>query len=53
MTQRRIVDLHQNTAIGSADITDTWEPLEEGLLLLETTRHVFVISITLSKKELD
>ncbi|CAD5168367.1 unnamed protein product [Musa acuminata subsp. malaccensis] len=50
---KRIVDLHQNTAIGSADITDTWEPLEEGLLLLETTRHVSVISITLSKKELD
>ncbi|XP_065022897.1 uncharacterized protein LOC135586005 isoform X1 [Musa acuminata AAA Group] len=53
MLQRRIVDLHQNTAIGSADITDTREPLEEGLLLLETTRHVSVISITLSKKELD
>ena len=30
--QRRIVGLHQNTAIGSTDITDTWEPLEEGLL---------------------
>ncbi|KAJ8459364.1 hypothetical protein OPV22_032290 [Ensete ventricosum] len=28
-------------------------PLEEGLLLLETTRHVSVIGITLSKKELD
>ncbi|CAL9106611.1 unnamed protein product [Musa textilis] len=53
MAQRRIVDLHQNTAIGSVDITDTWEPLKEGLLLLETTRHVSVISITLSKKELD
>ncbi|XP_064982449.1 uncharacterized protein LOC103998540 isoform X3 [Musa acuminata AAA Group] len=35
MLQRRIVDLHQNTAIGSADITDTWEPLEEGLLLFQ------------------
>ncbi|CAL9760483.1 unnamed protein product [Musa acuminata subsp. burmannicoides] len=32
---KRIVDLHQNTAIGSADITDTWEPLEEGLLLFQ------------------
>lgn len=30
--QRRIVGLHQNTSIGSTDITDTWEPLEEGLL---------------------
>ncbi|KAK8948120.1 hypothetical protein KSP40_PGU015539 [Platanthera guangdongensis] len=27
--QRRIADLHQNTAVGSTDITDTWEPLEE------------------------
>lgn len=30
--QRRIADLHQNTSIGSMDITDMWEPLEEGLL---------------------
>ncbi|XP_061993278.1 uncharacterized protein LOC133711128 [Rosa rugosa] len=28
----RIVGLHQYTTIGSTDITDTWEPLEEGLL---------------------
>lgn len=30
--QRRIVGLHQITNIASTDITDTWEPLEEGLL---------------------
>lgn len=30
--QRRIVGLHQITSIGSTDIVDTWEPLEEGLL---------------------
>ncbi|KAJ7945302.1 Ribonuclease P protein subunit p25 [Quillaja saponaria] len=30
-----------------------WEPLEERLLPLETTRHVSMIIITLSKKELD
>uniref|UniRef100_A0A1D1XPJ0 Alba-like protein C9orf23 n=1 Tax=Anthurium amnicola TaxID=1678845 RepID=A0A1D1XPJ0_9ARAE len=53
LIKRRIVGLHQNTSIGSSDITDTWEPLEEGLLPLETTRHVSVIAITLSKKELD
>ena len=29
--QRRIVGLHQNTTIGSTDITDIYEPLEEGL----------------------
>ncbi|KAI4345141.1 hypothetical protein L6164_012296 [Bauhinia variegata] len=53
LIKRRIVGLHQNTSIGSTDITDTWEPLEEGLLPLETTRHVSIITITLSKKELD
>lgn len=30
--QRRIPGLHQTTSIGSTDITDTWEPKEEGLL---------------------
>ncbi|GKB30359.1 DNA/RNA-binding protein Alba-like protein [Tanacetum coccineum] len=32
LIKRRIVGLHQITSIGSTDITDTWEPLEEGLL---------------------
>ncbi|KAK2656079.1 hypothetical protein Ddye_009131 [Dipteronia dyeriana] len=53
LIKRRIVGLHQNTSIGSTDITDTWEPLEEGLLPLETTRHVSMITITLSMKELN
>ncbi|GKV36144.1 hypothetical protein SLEP1_g44305 [Rubroshorea leprosula] len=53
LIKRRIVGLHQNTSISSTNITDTWEPLEEGLLPLETTRHVAVITIILSKKELD
>lgn len=51
--KRRIPHLHQLTEIGSVNITDTWEPLEEGLNTLETTRHVSVISITLSKVQLD
>ncbi|KHG13806.1 Alba-like protein C9orf23 [Gossypium arboreum] len=50
LIKRRIAGLHQNTSTGSIDITDTWEPLEEGLLPLETTRHVSIITITLSKK---
>ena len=29
--KRRIVGLHQITRIDSTDITDIWEPLEEGL----------------------
>ncbi|MBA0607703.1 hypothetical protein Godav_019970, partial [Gossypium davidsonii] len=53
LIKRRIAGLHQNTSTGSIDITDTWEPLEEGLLPLETTRHVSIITITLSKKVLD
>ncbi|KAJ0492903.1 putative DNA/RNA-binding protein Alba [Helianthus annuus] len=53
LIKRRIVGLHQITSIGSTDITDTWEPLEEGLLPLETTRHVSMITITLSKAELN
>ncbi|KAL9264052.1 DNA/RNA-binding protein ALBA1-like protein [Drosera capensis] len=53
LIKRRIVGLHQITSIASTDITDTWEPLEEGLLPLETTRHVSMITIALSKKELD
>lgn len=51
--KRRISNLHQNTEIGSVGITDTWEPLEEGLETLETTRHVSVITITLSTTPLD
>ncbi|KMZ59802.1 hypothetical protein ZOSMA_64G00170 [Zostera marina] len=53
LMKRRIVGLHQITNIASTDITDTWEPLEEGLLPLETTRQVSMITITLSKTDLD
>ncbi|XP_068646772.1 uncharacterized protein [Aristolochia californica] len=53
LIKRRIAGLHQNTTIGSTDITDIWEPLEEGLLPIETTRHVSMITITLSQKDLD
>ncbi|KAM1180195.1 hypothetical protein ACFX2J_019129 [Malus domestica] len=53
LIKRRIVGLHQNTSIGSTDITDVYEPLEEGLLPVESTRHVSMITISLSKKELD
>jgi hypothetical protein len=53
IVKRRILGLHQDTEIGSVDITDTWEPLEKGLNRLETTRHVSVITITLSTVPLD
>lgn len=51
--KRRIPGLHQNTEISSADINYMWEPLEEGLLPLETTRHVSMITIMLSRIQLD
>ncbi|XP_057516094.1 glycine-rich cell wall structural protein 2-like [Amaranthus tricolor] len=53
LIKRRIVGLHQITSIGSTGITDTWEPIEEGLLPIETTRHVSMVTITLSKKEMN
>lgn len=53
IVKRRVEGLHQNVVISSIDITDVWEPLEEGLVPIETTRHVSMITITLSKEELD
>ncbi|KAL2236368.1 glycine-rich RNA-binding protein 8-like [Sesamum indicum] len=51
--KRRVPRLHQDTAISSVSITDTFEPIEEGLQTVEQTRHVSMISITLSTKELN
>lgn len=48
--KRRVPGLHQVMEIGSVDITDIWEPKEEGLNELEITRHVSVITITLSSE---
>ncbi|KAL6660067.1 hypothetical protein ACP70R_002189 [Stipagrostis hirtigluma subsp. patula] len=51
--KKRIPGLHQDTLISSVSITDVWEPIEEGLVPLEMTRHVSMISISLSPKELN
>ncbi|XP_073222763.1 uncharacterized protein [Cicer arietinum] len=51
--KKRIPRMHQDTAISSVSITDVWEPIEEGLVPVEMTRHVSMISITLSTRELD
>ncbi|KAJ0559864.1 putative DNA/RNA-binding protein Alba [Helianthus annuus] len=51
--KRNIPRLHQDTSISSVSITDVWEPIEEGLLPVEMTRQVSMISITLSTKELN
>ncbi|KAK8588428.1 hypothetical protein V6N12_022870 [Hibiscus sabdariffa] len=51
--KKRVPRLHQDTAISSVSITDVWEPIEEGLVPVEMTRQVSMISITLSTKELN
>ncbi|KAK1355932.1 Alba domain-containing protein [Heracleum sosnowskyi] len=51
--KRRIPQLHQDTVISSVNIVDVYEPIEEGLLPVETSRNVSMISITLSTKELN
>jgi len=51
--KRRIKDLHQNIVLGSNEVTDKYEPLEEGLDDYEQTRRVTYIEITLSIDPLD
>ncbi|KAL5217959.1 hypothetical protein ABZP36_018643 [Zizania latifolia] len=51
--KKRVPGLYQDTNISSISITDVWEPIEEGLVPLEMTRHVSMISITLSPRDLD
>jgi len=41
------------TELGSVEIKDRWEPLEEGLDPIETVRNVSSISVHLSKKQLN
>ncbi|CAH8355177.1 unnamed protein product [Eruca vesicaria subsp. sativa] len=49
----KIPGLHQDVTISSMSITDVFEPTEEGLLPVELTRYVSMISITLSLSELN
>jgi len=51
--KRRFKGLHQITKLGSVEVTDEWEPLEEGLDPVTGTRSVSFIEIVLSKGELD
>merc|ERR1719238_2641474 len=51
--KRRFKGLHQITKIGSTDIVDEYEPIEEGLDKVTDTRSVPFIEITLSKEALD
>merc|ERR1711871_1356151 len=44
---------HQITALGQQEIVDEWEPKEEGLDKVTTTKTIPSIEITLSKEPLD
>merc|ERR1712039_293014 len=51
--KRRFKGLHQITNLGSQEIVDEYEPLEEGLDKVTETRSMPFIEITLSKEPLD
>jgi ribonuclease P/MRP protein subunit RPP25 len=53
IVKRRVLGLQQNTGISSVEIVDTWEPIEEGLNTIETPRQVSMVTITLSRNQLD
>jgi len=46
---KRKMPLHQVTYLTSSEIVDVFEPLEEGLDVVESKRYVSCMSITLSK----
>merc|ERR1719181_2668316 len=51
--KRRFKGLHQITNIGSTEIVDEYEPIEEGLDKVTQTRNMPFVEITLSKDALD
>merc|ERR1712037_503811 len=53
VVKRRFKDLHQITTLGSTEIVDEYEPLEEGLDKVIDTRSIPFAEIKLSKKALD
>jgi DNA-binding protein len=53
VVKRRFVGLHQITSVGTTEIVDEYEPLEEGLDKVMETRNLSTIEIKLSKDALD
>merc|ERR1719486_1058043 len=51
--KRRFKGIHQITNIGSTEIVDEYEPLEEGLDKVTDTRSISFVEITLSKDALN
>mmetsp|Transcript_11794 Transcript_11794/g.14699 ORF Transcript_11794/g.14699 Transcript_11794/m.14699 type:complete len:145 (-) Transcript_11794:132-566(-) len=50
---KRKAPLHQITSLSSCELVDVFEPLEEGLDRVESTRYVSCMIIFLSKSPLD
>merc|ERR1712135_79764 len=53
VVKRRFKGLHQITTLGTTEIVDEYEPIEEGLDRVTDTRSVTFIEIKLSKDPLD
>lgn len=53
IVKRRVKGVHQITEIESTSVVDEWEPMEEGLEKVTTSRTVSSIKIILSTKPLD
>jgi len=53
VVKRRFAGLHQITSVGTTEIVDEYEPLEEGLDKVTETRNLSCIEIKLSKDALD
>mmetsp|Transcript_72371 Transcript_72371/g.201979 ORF Transcript_72371/g.201979 Transcript_72371/m.201979 type:complete len:280 (-) Transcript_72371:107-946(-) len=53
VVKRRFKGLHQITSVGSLEVVDEYEPIEEGLDPVTDTRTLTVIEIKISKEPLD
>jgi len=53
LIKHRVKTLYQTTEISNTEIVDEYEPLEEGLDHLKFNRYVTMITIILSKNQLD
>jgi len=51
VVKRKVANLHQMTKLDTLEMVDVWEPLEEGLKEVKTSRRVASICIVLSRSE--
>jgi len=51
VVKRRFKEIHQVTKLGSVEVEDEWEPIEEGLDTITMKRNVSFIEITLARDE--